>query len=504
MTDPWAAFPDIPTAVPKTAKADPWGDFPDYQPKNDDSPTPSRERYKVPILSGTAELVRNLGEKGTGLVTDAIGRSLAATNPELTMKNADFLKKIGQSEPMQALGATKDWIGENISQARKDHPVLSNAADVGEDVLTLAPFAKPAMAMAKGAAGGIDAAASVAKAPFKAIGSAITPEIDPAKLATAKMAREYGFNVGMDDLTNSRFYKTLMSEGEGIPFSGAASRNEANAIIGNKEIAKTFGADAEHITPEVLSKTYDDFGNQFSSYAKDKSFSLQNPEFIKNVAKIEEDAQGGIYGSDGEKFLSKQMEKLKKIQDGEGNIKGEALNKLRSELSRLARKTSSPDTADLLNDIEDSVIDIMIGGDPAARKSFTDLKYRYKNFKTILPLAIKNQSTGNIPLTQLTNVVKNKFGENSLGIGDAGSLGDLARIGQLLKEPANSMTAQRSAARGFLTGNLVGSVPNFIAAGPIGIVGQALSSGAALGVNRLLQNRNSNQALVDALIKGGK
>jgi hypothetical protein len=331
------------------------------------------------------------------------------------------------------------------------------------------------------------------------VNKTITPKIDQSKKAVYDIAKKYDIPLSLDDLSDSRFYQTMISEGRQLPFSGAAKKYEKTQKAYNKAVAKTFGQDADSITPDVIASAYDDLGAKFQKLTKGKTFNVGD-DFENLVSGLRESAESGVYGVDGDKFLEKQLQKITKFVD-DGKIKGTAIDAVRKDLNKIARGRSS--AADIAGDLEEVLIDVITGSSKKAKKSFSDLKYQYKNLKTVQSIALKDQMDGNISPALLTQRVKSKFGEDAFARGEAGDLGELARLGQALKESIpNSGTSQRQLARGVLTGNLAGVAPTYLFGGAPAAAAQLGVSGLALGGNRMLQNRNTNQKLIEKLIAG--
>ncbi len=330
----------------------------------------------------------------------------------------------------------------------------------------------------------------------KKIGEAISPSISDAGASVAKLAKKYNIPMGLDDLTDSAFYKTLISEGKTIPFSNAASKVQNQMRAFTRAVSRTIGADSDRITPDVISKRFDEIGKQFDDFFRGKKIDLgedfglglRQQDFINDVA--------DNYAVDGKSILNKYIGQINSAIQPDGVVDGEALGAVRNRLSKIARTSGNPEISSAARELElfiiDSVADVSEEG---AKQALKNAKYQYKNLIAIEPLAQKAQISGEISPSQILGRVRQVYGR-AFSKGEAGELGDLANIGQYIKETIpNSGTSQRTLARNVLTGNL-GLTPITTMINPvIGGLQAAASVGGALG-NRALQARNFDADLL--------
>jgi len=332
------------------------------------------------------------------------------------------------------------------------------------------------------------------------ISRAVTPTIAAEKQPIIDLAAKHGIRLGVDDLTDSQAYKTMISEGKNLPFSGAAKEQLGQQQDLNRAVSRTMGKEADSITPEYIAERYKTIGADFDSFTKGKKFNVSS-EFYNDLENIVNDASVGKYGKDGKDFLQPNMKRIQDIIDEGGQIKGERLDKLRREFAELSR-TRHDDIGRLAGDMEDSLVNIITSGDPKVAKQITDAKYKYKNLKTIQGIALKDQVNGDIRPALLTGAVRSKYGETALAKGEAGDLGEIARVAQSLKEPPNSGTAQRQFAQKLLTGNALAATPAYVLGGPVAIGAQVGAQALGTFANRALQRGNfSPQKIENALAK---
>jgi len=138
--------------------------------------------------------------------------------------------------------------------------------------------------------------------------------------------------------------------------------------------------------------------------------------------------------------------------------------------------------------------------DEDAPIALRDANHKDKNLIVVEPLATKAQADGLISPSLLTNRMRIVYGREFTR-GKAGELGELARLGQFLKQPPQSGTAPRQAAQAML-----GQRGMDLAALSTGFYNPAIpmayygAKGTGMLANRGLQSRNVNQTLIAKLL----
>ena len=312
------------------------------------------------------------------------------------------------------------------------------------------------------------------------------PVLSDAADEVIRLAKKHNVIIGADDVTDDVFYKTLIEEGKNAQFSGAAKYTEKQQKSFNRAVAKTLGLETDSITPKVLNKFYDDIGKEFDGFTQGKTFQASD-DAIEQLQFAAQNVEN--FGENGAKVFNKTAEQFAKLIDDQGIINGDRLEKFRKRMARAKNVGNNQEAKDVFQFFEDLTIDAISESDPAVSQAFRDMKYRYKNFKVIAPLAIKDQLGGNISPAQLKNRVKTIYGENQTAIGNAGDLGELATLGEALKQTVgNSGTAQRQAVQG-----LTGQSNNVLQ--PI-----VSSLNPMLAVNRGRIARNFDQDYIEKLL----
>ena len=369
-------------------------------------------------------------------------------------------------------------------------------APVGEE---LSKISRPSV----GLGGVLGGALPVAGAGLSRLGKVITPAVSDTGEKVINLAKKYKIPLGLDDVTDSNFYKTLIAEGKTVPFSGASKNNERQLNAFTKAVSKSIGLNDVHsITPEIIDERFSTLGKQFDNFFSGKKINVGKNFFNKSVTDfVDESADNFGTSTDGYKHTQRFIKEIKDAQK-DGIIDGDILGKIRARANKSARSAGNPEISQASREIERFIIDVV--GDAhdlgkEAKRALRDTKYKYKNLITIEPLAQKDQLAGKIAPAQLLGRVRQVY-KREFSKGKAGELGDLANIGQYIKESIpNSGTSQRTGARNLLTGNIVGALPTYAFGGPLAALAQLGLSGAAMGANRALQSRNFNQQVLEQI-----
>lgn len=371
----------------------------------------------------------------------------------------------------------------------KEHPVaagrLSSVADVGNLAAAFIPVKGTSAAAATGDA--LSGTAKVTGSALKKAGSAavkpLVPAIDDGMRPVVTLAQKYKIPVAMHQVSQGPVLKNFQKVSKELPFSGDAAFRDKQMKALQRELIRTAGGHANKFTPELMDNLFSKVGKEFDDFGKGKVVNLldrfaENTEnLIMELEEIAPEAVGPAH------------QRIKKIfaAADHGIITGEKIAALRKETSRLARKTGNPDIASAFQDIENALVDSITVGDAAAAKAFAATKQKYKNLLVLEPLAQKAKG-GNISPAQLQTRVA-KIYDRSFTRGQAGEIGDLARIGhELLPELGGSDTTQKLAYLGTGTGLLAnpGALP---------------AVAGILTGNRIIQTGiNRNQKLVGAAL----
>lgn len=333
---------------------------------------------------------------------------------------------------------------------------------------------------------GLGAAVPAVSGVAGAVKESFTPKLEGATKQAAQslnnLAKKYNIDLEVSDISGSNRYKRLIEQGKPLPFSGAEDAAEKTQTQINRAVSKTLGKEADKITPEYLDEVRQTLGSKFENFTKGKEFTITADAYSK-IDEIANLASRKGYGAEGDNLVKQYLTELQGLADERGIIKGDKLDKFRRDLSAVARKQATSDIGQVASDFEDAVVDIISDSDPAISKAITDAKYKYKNYKVLLNPAARNQATGDISPLSLSGAVQRVYGVDKFATGRAGDLGEIARVGQALRKPSSSGTAE----------NLLSQR---------GVVEHALRL-PQYGVNAMLQSYNRNPQNVSKILNQG-
>jgi hypothetical protein len=283
----------------------------------------------------------------------------------------------------------------------------------------------------------------------------------------ADSARGYGITLDPYQVSNSPFLKYLYSTGAKIPFSGAGPAAEAQLGQFTRAVSRTFGQDAEQLTPGVIQDAHTQLGNVFEHAANVSTLPIfrvgpyGNPiindhQLVGDLQNIVQRAIRSGSAADIPAIRQQAANILRTAWDNQGNLGGRAW---------LDLTESSGPIADMINSDRGVIrtaglrmrealnAALQRWAPPDVAPAVQDARTQWKNLKTVEPLIMRadtpggaTPSTGVISPAALRQAVNTSFGDNvvrqPLG---AVPLNDLARIGQrFLKEPAQTGTGAQA------------------------------------------------------------
>lgn len=427
-------------------------------------------REEMPILSTGAEIAGGL-TSGIGLAKTAGAKALGTL-----AGRGGLAGRIGA-------GALAGEATQRVYEA--------GTGDVGEELETLT---RGGISMGGILGGAIPAVGSAVRAG----GSFLTPAIKDTAEETVNLAKKYNIPLGIDDLTGSKFYQNLIQKGGQLPFAGGTSAAENQLKAFTKAVARTVGLDdVDGLTPEAMDKAFDKIGGEFDKIAKGKIFTVSD-DILDRMSTLVDDIDDASITPEVKTKIMKKLDTVFKSLSPDDTISGESLNKIRADLNKSARGATDNGLRSAYKDVENFVIDIMTEGNEEARQALTNAKFKYKNLIAIEPLAQKVQEEGIISPALLTNRVRQVYGRDFTR-GRAGELGDLAKLGQVIKQKVpDSGTPIGNVMLGAMTG---GNVPlAFISPTAAGL--QASATGLGILANRAIQSRNVNPEVIRRLSQG--
>lgn len=266
-----------------------------------------------------------------------------------------------------------------------------------------------------------------------AIGSAFKP--DPAQADLARKAiTEYGIPLSVADVSRNNFVKGMRSALEDTVLVGRAGIRQRDRVQGafNRAVGKTFGADADSLTPEVIDQAKSRMGSEFDRIWGRNAVHVDVPMAEKLAAmkkEVERLPQGDAKRLDD--WLADIASKTKQTPEGDFIIEGETANLLQSKLRQQAEKASGY-MREALTDLRRIVLDgFNRNVSPEDAAALAKNMRQYRAFKTVQPLLEKSEAgvaarvTGDVPAGLLPEAVRQSYGSR---IADS-PFADLSQIG---------------------------------------------------------------------------
>jgi hypothetical protein len=254
-----------------------------------------------------------------------------------------------------------------------------------------------------------------------------------------------------------------------VPGSGVGADEAATQAKWQAAINREMGESGTKIFGTTVNNALKRAGNVIETIGNRTDLDLANdPTALTQLANIEHQATQPISGLNDSQInqVKAHIDKIQNIAAANNGVipgptylnlirKGEALDNLQN--------SESPTAAGFGNQIRD-VLDQTLANSaaPGDAAALQQARYQYKVAKTVQPLTARSDSAtggpqptaGNISPVALRGAVlsPSAFGPNAAlaNWGDV-PLWDLARIGQRMRDPAQSGTAPREAVQNFLT-----------------------------------------------------
>lgn len=408
------------------------------------------------VLGGVGGTLGFLGGGATGIAKDVAG--LVTEGGAYRGNEAKRLSEQGAQQGAAALRQSyyglplvgqPSQLGQEYSEAAgeaisRNAPALM--AGPGGVVGMAAQAPKGAFGTGLRAATDAAAGSKAAEAVRVGAGAAadkVLPEISPSNMARVQTANEAGIPVAPHQLSSNKFLKLFGEFAENIPYAGGDTLRKTRKEKFSGALAKVIDptTDATVLDDTNFAKLQDSAGERIGEIAGRTDVPIESFGDLSTItSKAKPDAQNVIaaYAKD----LSTAAE-----QNG-GVVPGSTLRELRTQVTSQARRVRSSD-ADLayyLDNLAKRMDDALGEHAPEAdMEALAEARRQYAVSKAIEPL-VAAYPNGDFPPSRLKSVVTNTAaGKTRMAKGQAGELGDYARLGQeILKDQVSSGTAERN------------------------------------------------------------
>lgn len=213
----------------------------------------------------------------------------------------------------------------------------------------------------------------------------------------------------------------------------------------NKAIAKTFGEEADYITPEVIQAAKDRLGANYDAIAARNNIHLDKT-LEGHLSSIEKEAQN-ILNPENFNLVKKQVDNILAKADGNGGaLSGAQYQEIKTVLDKLSGSENKT-VGNYARELKDSLLDGLTRSAKASGNKedvalLKETNKQYGNMKKVENVA--DFSTGEINPSKLYNHLKTKSNRYSFYSQDK-ALSDLASAGKniLPEKMPNSGTAAR-------------------------------------------------------------
>lgn len=339
------------------------------------------------------------------------------------------------------------------------------------------------------------------------LASAATPDllppkpasINPERLNLAQKAMARGIPITAGRISESGMTKVAESQGGRLPFSGAPAHENEIQKAWNRNVAQTFGENADRVTREVMNRAKTRIGGDINRI-EDSHNVAYSDAVVQKLADIETRAQSSLTAEEFSPVRRLLEGTMRNLMPGD-QIAGATYGSLFRKGSPLdaAAASKNANISHYASEIMDALRDgLQQSLSPEEAAAYRTARFQYKNMMTVRPLVTK-ATGGDISPALLRGRVDVQFPNAAFETG-TNPLDELAQIGQaFLKEPPSSFTTERSVvqrtleaagrhAGGIFTGGAATGAAGVGLATHTGLLPAAVGVGTTLGLNRALQS----------------
>ncbi len=398
---------------------------------------PIRDKV-VGAVEGALEIVAKLVGGGAGgmaglLATPVTGGSAEKNMEAGAQRGVGVVRDIYRQTRLTSGGEPETQFGRQITEGADTVLQALPAVGTGPRGTLVNPMPERAVGTAVRAAG--DTARAVGDAAVEAA----TPRLSPQRQALAEKAVAAGIPINLHQLTDNKVARLAGEYAETVPGTGSKRQQRREAFTNGIAKAIDPDSDATAITPDVFVEMQDRAGGAIGDIMARYEVPRETFGDLGDLTKKQT--------PDIAKVITDYTADLDAIAaENGGVVPGTTLRKLRTQAQQQMRNTPNGDLrtalGNFVNRLDKALGEVADDGDVAA---LADARRRYAISVVIEPLVAKSPDGVINPQSLMAAVTGTKAGKRRMARGQAGELGDYARIGQeFLKDVASSGTAERN------------------------------------------------------------
>lgn len=302
--------------------------------------------------------------------------------------------------------------------------------------------------------------------------------------AYAKQAEELGFKLSPAQVKGD----------VPLPAKGATGWAEENQKLANELASKGTGKQVSEINPDFVRERLSSLGNDFDKLYKGKIFNIdaQAVQALDTLRNVEQMLPTSVQVSAIKSTANNIVDNFSRLASQPGAkpntfaIEGDALQKIRNDLSAAARGTSNRGDAHRIYELIDIIDDSIARNHPQIASELSVLRPQYRNTIVLEDLTRKGGiKQGNISLEQLGDML----GAQKGGVRRSGDIDQLGELGRELGLRARWQTASVASPVSSEVGKILGTTLGGAA------TGLGLRSRAARAVQRAYEKEPSKARL---------
>lgn len=337
-----------------------------------------------------------------------------------------------------------------------------------------------------GAGAGLGVAGQKVANVVEASGAKAAAAIGPELRKLYEYAKSKGIELSPAQLADSGFVKRLSHMLDRMPFSGANARNAQQQAAGNAALAALIGQKkAGVVNQETMALAAEKLGKKFDNVFA--AGSRMDQQFAHEVTALAQEAEAQL-DETARRAVAGWMQRLKE-QGKDGVLPPHTLQSLDQQLRKAA--TGGGDRHQIALAFREALHENFGRNAPAGvRQAWAQARRQYAAMKTLEPVVARNPD--GVPLQQLQGAINStKRGRTARARGRDGEMGQLASIGQRMKGPSTSGTAENLQAAGLGMG-AIANLP--LTLGTLGLGGLGARALNSRGLASLMMRENPGAA----------